>query len=188
MEIGGIYTEFHRSLLSYVRGKIKSKEDAEDILQNVFARISSNVNSLSNKEKIQNWLFTVTRNAVIDYYRANNKKHNVKLDETYANQFKVEETPDSTQGLDRCVATMISLLPEEYRGIVEDAELRGIKQKDLAQKYNMPYPSLRSRVQRGRERLKQLFYNCCQIKTDSRGNVLHVQGRPDCERPCQPRE
>lgn len=186
MEIPGVYTEFHRSLLTYVRSKIRSKEDAEDILQNVFAKISANADSLSEKEKIQNWLFTVTRNAVIDYYRVNAKKKNVELNESISEQLLEEENTDSTKGLDSCVATMIALLPEEYKGIVEDAEINGISQKELAEKYGMAYSSMRSRVQRGRERLKQLFYNCCHIKTDNRGNVLQAQGRPDCENPCSP--
>lgn len=187
MEIAGVYTEFHRSLLSYVRSKIRSKEDAEDILQNVFIKISANANALSEKEKLQSWLFTVTKNAVIDYYRMKANKRSVQWDEVFAEQLQDEETLDATKGLDECIATMIALLPDEYRSIVEDAELHGIKQKDLAEKYNMAYPSMRSRVQRGRERLKQLFYNCCHIQTDSHGNVLQAHGRPDCESPCKPK-
>jgi RNA polymerase sigma-70 factor (ECF subfamily) len=187
MEIAGIYTEFHRSLLGYVRSKIRSKEDAEDILQNVFAKISANADSLSEKEKIQNWLFTVTKNAVIDYYRTNAKKKNVELSESISEQLLEEESSDSTKGLDNCVSTMIAFLPEEYRAIIEDAEIHSISQKELAEKYNMAYSSMRSRVQRGRERLKQLFYNCCHIQTDSHGNVLQAQGRPDCESPCKPK-
>ena len=61
MEVGSLYTQFSHSLLGYIRSKIRSKEDAEDILQNIFTRISLNVNTLAEKEKIQNWLFTVTR-------------------------------------------------------------------------------------------------------------------------------
>lgn len=186
MEVAGIYTQFHRSLLSYVRSKIRSKEDAEDILQNVFIKISANADTLSEKEKLQSWLFTVTKNAVVDYYRVKANKRNIQLDEVFAEQIQDEETIDSTKGLDQCIGTMINLLPEEYKSIVEDAEIHGIKQKDLAVKYNMAYPSMRSRVQRGRERLKQLFHNCCHIQTDSRGNVLQIQGRPDCESPCKP--
>lgn len=187
MEVAGIYTEFHKSLLSYVQSKIRSKEDAEDILQNIFTKISANADALSEKDKIQNWLFTVTRNAVIDYYRANARKKNVELNDAISAQLLDEESTDSTKGLDNCVSTMIALLPEEYRSIVNDAEINGISQKELAEKYNMPYSSMRSRVQRGRERLKQLFYNCCHIETDRHGNVLQVQGKPDCESSCQPK-
>lgn len=186
MEVAGIYTEFHHSLLAYVRSKIRSKEDAEDILHNVFTKISANADSLSGKDKIQNWLFTVTRNAVIDYYRVNGKKRNIELSESISEQLLDEENTDSTKGLENCVSTMIALLPVEYRSIVEDAEIQGISQKELAVKYDMPYPSMRSRVQRGRERLKQLFYNCCHIQTDNHGNILQAQGRPDCESPCSP--
>jgi RNA polymerase sigma-70 factor, ECF subfamily len=183
MEIAGMYTEFQQSLLAYVRTKIRSKEDAEDILQNVFTKISAKSELLSEKDKIKNWLFTVTKNAVIDYYRARSNKKSFQLDEALAEQLFEEETIDSTKGLENCVSTMINLLPEEYRTIIEDAELHGMKQKDLAVKYNMPYPSMRSRVQRGRERLKQLFHNCCVITTDTIGNVLAV-GRQNCNSPC----
>ena len=84
------------------------------------------------------------------------------------------------------MSSMISLLPEEYRNIIIDSEIKGIKQKDLAEKYGMAYPSMRSRVQRGRERLKQLFYNCCHIETDRLGNVLEAQSRNNCDGPCTP--
>jgi RNA polymerase sigma-70 factor, ECF subfamily len=186
MEIAGIYTQFNRSLLSFIRNKIRSKEDAEDILQNVFIKISANVNKLSDEEKLQSWIFTITRNAIIDYYRINASHKNIEMDRVVEDSMWVEESEDTTKGLDLCMKSMIDLLPEEYRTIIIDSELKGIKQKDLAEKYNMAYPSMRSRVQRGRERLKQLFYNCCHIETDSHGNVLHAQARTDCNGPCSP--
>jgi RNA polymerase sigma-70 factor, ECF subfamily len=186
MEITGIYAQFHQSLLSFIRSKIRSREDAEDILQNVFIKISANINNVSAEEKLRSWIFTVTRNAIIDYYRANASRKNVALD-NYLEETIFEETSvDSTQGLDQCMNSMIDLLPEEYKEIIVDSELRGIKQKDLAEKYSMAYPSMRSRVQRGRERLKQLFFNCCHIETDRHGNVLDVRGRTDCDGPCKP--
>ena len=186
MEIAGIYTQFNRSLLSFIRNKIRSKEDAEDILQNVFIKISANVNKLSDEEKLQSWIFTITRNAIIDYYRINASLKNVEVNSVVEDSILVEESNDPTKGLDLCMKSMIDLLPEEYRTIIIDSELKGIKQKDLAEKYNMAYPSMRSRVQRGRERLKQLFYNCCHIETDSHGNVLRVQARTDRTGPCRP--
>jgi RNA polymerase sigma-70 factor, ECF subfamily len=186
MEVAGIYTQFHQSLLSFIRSKIRSKEDAEDILQNVFIRISNNVNKLSEEEKLQSWVFTITRNAIIDYYRVNASKKNVAVDVQMEENILEEVHDDPTKGLDQCINSMIGLLPDEYRDIIVDAEIKGIKQKDLAEKYGMAYPSMRSRVQRGRERLKQLFYNCCYIETDRLGNVIDARGRTDCDGPCKP--
>lgn len=186
MEVAGIYTQFHSSLLSFIRSKIKLKEDAEDILQNVFVKISANIEKLADKEKLQSWIYAITRNAIMDYYRANSNTNRVSVDEVLEDSLSEQETFDSTKGLDQCMSSMISLLPEEYRNIIIDSEIKGIKQKDLAEKYGMAYPSMRSRVQRGRERLKQLFYNCCHIETDRLGNVLEAQSRNNCAGPCTP--
>jgi len=186
MEVAEIYTHFHQSLLAFIKSKIRSTEDAQDILQNVFIKISSNVKNLSDEEKLKSWIFTITRNSVIDYYRTNATKRNVEFVTEIEESIVDEADFDSTKGLDQCVHLMIKLLPEEYRDIIVDAEINGMRQKDLAEKYGMAYPSMRSRVQRGRERLKQLFYNCCHIETDSLGNIMEARGKTDCEGPCNP--
>ena len=74
MEVAEIYTQFYQSLLAFVKSKIRSNEDAQDVLQNVFIKISSNVNNLSQEEKLKNWIFTITRNTIIDYYRQRIKR------------------------------------------------------------------------------------------------------------------
>jgi len=186
MEVTTIYKQFHSDLLGYVKSKVRSREDAEDILQNVFIKISSNIDKLTEDVKLKSWIFTITRNAIIDYYRVNATKKKVAVPEEIDENILELDDPDPTKGLDQCMNSMISLLPEEYRDIIIDSEIKGIKQKDLADKYEMAYPSMRSRVQRGRERLKQLFYNCCHIETDKHGNILAAQGRTDCDGPCKP--
>jgi RNA polymerase sigma-70 factor (ECF subfamily) len=186
MEVSAIYNQFHQQLLGYVRSKIRSKEDAEDILQNVFIKISSNVDKINEEVKLKNWIFAITRNAIIDYYRANATKKKMAVTEELDDDIFEADDPDPTKGLDQCMGSMIGLLPEEYRDIIIDSEIKGIKQKDLAEKYGIAYPSMRSRVQRGRERLKQLFQNCCHIETDIRGNVLDARGKSDCGGPCEP--
>jgi RNA polymerase sigma-70 factor (ECF subfamily) len=80
---------------------------------------------------------------------------------------------------------MINQLPEEYKNIIIDSELKGVKQKDLAVKYSMAYSSLRSRVQRGRDRLKQLLLNCCHIEADVYGNIIETRDKNNCEDSCQ---
>jgi RNA polymerase sigma-70 factor (ECF subfamily) len=186
MEVAGIYKQFHQALLNFIRSKIKSKEDAEDILQNVFIKIAANVNNLADEDKLQSWIYTITRNAIIDYYRVSATKKSIAMDDDLAHHVLEEETVDNTKGLDQCMTSMINLLPEDYKDIIIDSELKGIKQKDLAEKYGIAYPSMRSRVQRGRERLKQLFYGCCHIETDSHGNILDAQRKADCKNPCDP--
>lgn len=185
MEVAGIYKQFHSELLNYVKSKVRSREDAEDILQNVFVKISASIDKLDEDVKIKNWIFTVTRNTIIDYYRMHASKKKVAISELNDEIAEVEDI-DQTKGLDQCMSSMIRLLPDEYRDIIIESEIDGIKQKDLAEKHGIAYPSMRSKVQRGRERLKRLFYNCCHIETDKLGNVIEAQGKSGGGGACNP--
>jgi RNA polymerase sigma-70 factor, ECF subfamily len=187
MEVAAIYKKFRSELLGYIKSKVNSREDAEDILQNVFIKISANLDKLTEDVKLKNWIFTITRNAIIDYYRINANKKKVAINEEINDDMpQPEEDLDPTKGLDQCINSMIGLLPDEYRDIIIQSEIKGVKQKDLADQYGIAHPSMRSKVQRGRERLKQLFYNCCHIETDKLGNVIEAKGKTDCAGPCSP--
>lgn len=180
MEIGALYTDFHRTLLGYIKSKINSGEDAEDILQNVFLKITSGRHSLEDKQSVKNWVFIVTRNAITDYYRQKGKSNLTTLEISRAEEMTDEQEKRAIESLSCCLIDMINQLPEEYRHILIDSELRGISQKELADKYGMAYSSLRTRVQRGRERLKQVILDCCRVVSDTRGGIMDVAPRKGC--------
>jgi RNA polymerase sigma-70 factor (ECF subfamily) len=186
MEVTGLYHQFHQSLYNYIRAKVRTVEDAQDILQTVFTKITVHADTLSGKEKIQHWIFTITRNTIIDYYRMNAGKRALPVTDGFEDQLKDESSVDSTKGLDLCLHNLIALLPDDYRDIIMDSEIRGVPQKSLAEKYNMAYSSLRSRVQRGRERLKQILHTCCHIQVDRHGNILEARLKDSCNSPCSP--
>lgn len=60
--------EYGKKLFGFVRGKVKSNEDAEDILQEVWYQLT-NLGNLSELENIGAWLFQVARNKVTDKFR-----------------------------------------------------------------------------------------------------------------------
>ena len=183
MEIAEAYTKFNKSLYGYIYSKVNHKEDAEDILQNVFVKIQSKIETLADQDKMQNWLYRITRNTIIDYYRSKSaKKIELELKEQWSTDLPEDENSDSTKGLDKCLLQFIDQLPEDYRQIINDSEIQGISQKDLAEKYQMNYPTLRSRVQRGRERLQKMLLTCCKIEADSRGNILEASKFKSCDK------
>jgi RNA polymerase sigma-70 factor, ECF subfamily len=184
MKIDKIHAEFHTLLYQYIAARIKDRDDAADVLQEVFIKISSKLDSLADSSKLRSWIFTVTRNAIIDFYRKNSGNNTTDLTDKIADETSAEADVDITKGLDKCLKGFIQELPEEYREIIIDSELKGIKQKDLAGKYNLAYPSVRSRVQRGRTRLKELLLTCCSIKADNRGNIIEKSAKNDCSAAC----
>lgn len=184
MEITSLYNQFHKLLYNYIALRVNNKQDVEDLLQDVFVKIFLNVRKLENGERLNSWVFSITRNSIIDYYRRNNdrkKKYN-PLDDNLLEKLTPEEEIDTTKGLAEYLKEIVQHLPDEYREIIYDSEINGIRQKDLAVKYNIPYPTLRSKVQRGRTKLKVMLDQCCKIEIDKRGNVLECTPREtDCD-------
>jgi RNA polymerase sigma factor (sigma-70 family) len=66
--IKGTEAEYRSRLFGFIRGKVKTNEDAEDLLQDVWYRFSQ-ITNLDQIESISGWLFSVARNRVTDFYR-----------------------------------------------------------------------------------------------------------------------
>ncbi len=60
--------EYGSRLYGFIRGKVNTDEDAEDILQDVWYQLSNAVNA-DEIEQMSGWLFTVARNKITDKYR-----------------------------------------------------------------------------------------------------------------------
>lgn len=180
MELATIYSQFHQALLGFIKSKINNHHDAEDILHNVFIKIATGINDLSRQEKLQSWIYSITRNSITDYYRQANHSKGTAPADGIADTLVLEEYNDATKGLDCCLMNFMNQLPAEYRDLIIDVEINGVKQKDLAARYSLAYPSVRSRVQRGREKLKELLLKCCAVESDNRGNVLQVVPHTTC--------
>jgi len=69
--------EFNRKLSAFVRNRVKSDEDAEDILQDVWMQLS-NLGNIGDLENVNAWLYEVARNKITDKSR---KKTNLSLEE-----------------------------------------------------------------------------------------------------------
>ena len=56
-------------LLSFIRNRVSSLEEAEDILQDVFFQFVAGYDTIQSLDRVTSWLFSVARNKIIDRYR-----------------------------------------------------------------------------------------------------------------------
>lgn len=167
--IPSVWIELNEHLRAFVAKKIQNEEAAKDLVQDVFVKVQSNWHTLNDKQKINSWIFQITRNTINDYYR-NRKKSFLDLpaEESAALPF----TKDETHELSKCMLPMIDMLPEKYSEALKLSDIEGISQKELAERLQISYSGAKSRVQRGREKLREVFLQCCEISTDKYGNVI----------------
>jgi RNA polymerase sigma factor (sigma-70 family) len=90
-EIELLYRKYAPGLLTYVRMRITSEEDAEDLVVEVFVAAIENAKFATLSEKAQQlWLWRVTRNKVIDAYRRAKTRQNVTLEHVAQGLFEDE--------------------------------------------------------------------------------------------------
>ena len=168
VNISELWDHLHVRLCRLTCSRITNQEDAEDILQNVFVRIHTNVDTLRDQQKIESWVYQIARNSITDYYRS--RKEPLEL-----NDFPVvDEYPEVNvpESLAPYILEVITSLPEEYRHALIQTEMEGISQKDFALQSGLSISGAKSRVQRGRQKVKDIMLTCCHFEFDVRGLVL----------------
>lgn len=176
-----IWNDFSGRLRQYIQRRVSDLAATEDILQDVFLKISTRIGQLKQPEKLQAWLFLIARNAVIDHYRT--RKETVELPEGLA--VEEESAPDELETLKASFHRMIHNLPEPYREAILLTEIEGMSQVDLAKRLGISASGAKSRVQRGRDQLKTMLQECCHFEVDRRGRVFDCTPRqksscPEC--------
>jgi len=94
----------HSTLLSFIRYKISSLDEAEDLLQDVYVQALSNLNVLDAVDNLSGWLFTIAKNKVIDWYR----KKRIKT-------VSIEEPAGEDICFKDIIAEEFSNIDDEYR-------------------------------------------------------------------------
>lgn len=168
-DVNHIWTSFHKELRAFIYNKTRNHSDTDDILQDVFAKIITNMDKIRQSENMRNYLFGMVRNAVNDYFRR--KRYNESL--TMAEHLTEEESDSLNKSIaECCIRPFINKLPVLYREALLLTEFQDITQKELAKKLDVSYSGAKSRVQRGREKLKELILDCCALQSDSYGNLM----------------
>lgn len=178
--VENIWNDFSKPLKGFIKKHVNNHQDVEDILQNVFYKVHSNIGSLKDADKIQAWVYKIAGNAIIDYYRSNK----VQLD-SYESideiQSVIEQDNNSNKEIALCVKAMIMHLPEKYKQALLLTEYQNLTQKQLGEKLGLSVSGAKSRVQRAREKLKEMLLGCCHLEFDHLGNVVdYKQKCVDC--------
>lgn len=166
-----VWDSFNQQLFSFIHRRVKSRTEAEDILQDVFFKIHKNIDTLNENEKLPAWIYRIARNTIIDHYRKAGKTSNVEFNEDFMIP-EIEPEGDLYCQIKTCLKSFVKILPDKYRESVELSEFKGMKQKDVAGTLNISLPAAKSRILRGKEMIKQHFVDCCKFNIDENGNLV----------------
>jgi RNA polymerase sigma-70 factor (ECF subfamily) len=177
-----VWEEFSGRLRAFILGRIADPADADDILQEVFLKVHTRLETLRDEDRMVPWLYQVARNAIIDHYRA--RQPSAGIPET----LMVEDEPDEgdpAAELADGLRDFMACLPDKYRQALVLSELGDLSQVELAERLGLSHSGAKSRVQRARRLLRDALLDCCHFEFDRRRHVIDMVPRVDCCSHCK---
>lgn len=159
-----IMQRYEAQLLRYVMRTINASEsDAEDILQEVFLKVYQNLNGFDQRLKFSSWIYRITYNHTISYYRKN-KKHSVILSvednqimmERLASDLDIQEQVD-TKIVGERVATLLNKLDKKYRQVLILKYLEEKDYKEISDILRKPSGTVATLINRAKEKFKSIL-------------------------------
>ncbi len=129
-----IYQFYYPRLYSFAKGFLKVEDDINDILQDVFIKIWENRKNIKNVETFNAYIFTITKNGIISYFRDKIKTRAFEsrvMDMATSEAFLLDDTLEY-KDIKEKVDLIIEQLPEKRKIIFKLSREQGLSHKEIA--------------------------------------------------------
>jgi RNA polymerase sigma-70 factor (ECF subfamily) len=145
-----LYVRFADDVCSYVSSIVRDPHDAEDITQNVFAKLMTAIPKYEPREvPFAAWLLRVSRNVALDHLRARRQIpfEEIRIDDDGSEQIGFERS--------QCLRDALNGLPHEQREVLVLRHLAGLSPREIAQRLGKTEASVHGLHHRGRGALQR---------------------------------
>jgi RNA polymerase sigma-70 factor (ECF subfamily) len=142
-EFINVYSEYYNKIIQYL-SRVVGPNDAEDLAQDVFNKISRNLGGFKGKSKLSTWIYRIATNRAIDRLRsASYRQASVDIPLTDTTELESENAgrPSGTSAIDQvvirkemneCVTEFIDKLPLNYRLVLVLSDIKGLSNQEIA--------------------------------------------------------
>jgi RNA polymerase sigma-70 factor (ECF subfamily) len=178
--------ELEARLRPFVARRV-SPSDVDDVLQDIYVRVQRGLSAIRDDERFGPWVYRVARSAIAEQrrMRARHPLADGEASEAACEGAEPSDELTAEEKLAAAVVPFIAMLPSPYREALTLTELEGLTQQQAADMLGISFSGMKSRVQRGRAQLRELFEECCVIALDARGRPISCEPRdrrtPSCK-------
>ena len=161
---GVLVDRYQEAFMRSAHRVVKTREDAEDIVQEAFAKIYKNAKKFKKQEGIEfkSWAYKVLVNTSYTFYQKLKKKQAVSMEffETYKYDV-IDEKDNLKANLETkdIINKVLLELPEELRKIVEMHYLKDMSYETISKNEKLTIPAIKMRLFRGRKLMKKALDN-----------------------------
>lgn len=197
-----LWRRFRGRLLAYLRTRVPTEADADDVLQEIFLRIHETTSRPHDGAEPGPWLYGIARRAVADFYRSRSRRLPASsLDalppgsDAHRAAAAYEAPPENLspylgehdvhEEVLSWLVPLIDALPEAYRVPLRMADVEERSQQQIADALGLSLSGAKSRVQRGRAQLGELLQECCLVEFSPAGRAVAFHRRQAQPTPCE---
>lgn len=154
--------DYKKPLFAYLFRMVNSREIAEDLIQDVFMKVSVGLKNYSERNKFRNWLFGIAYRVIIDYQRKNSKKNNLftnSVSDHFESQ-KLIENPSKNleqKELKNILELAIDNLPNKQKQVLLLKEHSGMTFKEISELLNRPLNTVLAQNRYALNKLKKFL-------------------------------
>ena len=153
IDMAQVYSEYQGKVMGYMRARLSSRTEAEDLCSDVFEKILRKIDGYDpSKSALGTWIFSITRNTLIDYFRRN--RPSAELDENIAEEGEIGEGLLESETLGE-LAAALKKLPEQLRDIIVMRYYDGKPLTEIAKIMDLSYGAVKLRHQNALILLKE---------------------------------
>ena len=151
-----LYNRYSPKMLAVCYRFAHNREDAEDMLQEGFIKVFSQIHTFQNKGAFEGWIRRIIVHTCINNLKKN-KRFNESLDIVHAHgvQVREESVPSIVQA--KQVVECIRLLPIGYRTVLNLYAIEGYSHKEIADMLDIEESTSRSQYTRAKQMLEDLL-------------------------------
>jgi RNA polymerase sigma-70 factor (ECF subfamily) len=153
--------ENHRAFLRYLERRVGSRELAEDILQDAFAKVVDHPEQAPPDEGILPWFYRSLRNATIDHFRRRGAADRALAAFARELDASPEPPPDLSHEICACVSRLAGTLKPEYAEALQAIDVNDTPVSTFAQAHGLSASNAGVRVFRARQALKKRVAESC---------------------------
>ncbi len=157
------YTTYSHKILFYLQKRLPRKEDAQEIMQDVFLDALDSLPLLRNKEKILSYLYSIAHNKTVDFYRKKKIKSllfsQFLFDEFLRNEIHEPEFIYEKNKLRERIEKAYHILSYKYQTILRLHYEEGMKIKEIAERFRMSFKATESLLFRARQQFINVYSN-----------------------------
>ncbi|MFW6134686.1 MAG: sigma-70 family RNA polymerase sigma factor [Elusimicrobiota bacterium] len=139
-----------------------NKMEAEEVAQQIFIKLWKKIEKFNFRSAFSTWLYRLAHNTFYDYVRKKKRRSDRKIPSEKIYNLNIEDTVYKNvaeKEIKSAVYEALEDIPEEFRMVVIYYDLHGKSYKDISDIIDIPLGTVKSRLYRGREMLKQKLGN-----------------------------